>query len=124
MIEMAAVAVMLLRDVPLFHDALPTKLLEYMAAGRPVVAAAAGQVAELVSSAEAGIVCPPEDAVAVAAAVRRLAANDAEGRRMGANGRRYVEDHLSRDVMVDQLDRELERMLGTTARTLEPVASS
>jgi glycosyltransferase involved in cell wall biosynthesis len=123
-IEVAAVAVMLLRDVPLFHDALPTKLLEYMAAGRPVVAAAAGQVAELVSSAEAGIVCPPEDAAAVAAAVRRIASDDAEGRRMGANGRRYVEEHLSRDVMVDQLDRELERMLGTATRTLEPVASS
>jgi glycosyltransferase involved in cell wall biosynthesis len=123
-VESAAVAVMLLRDVPLFHDALPTKLLEYMAAGRPVVAAAAGQVSELVSSAEAGIVCPPEDAAAVAAAVQRLASDGDAARRMGQNGRRYVEQNLSREVMVDQLERELERLLGTPARTLEPATSS
>jgi len=123
-VESASVAVMLLRDLPLFQDALPTKLLEYMAAGRPVVAAAAGQVAELVSFAEAGIVCPPEDAAAVATAVRRLASDEAEGRRMGLNGRRYVEENLSREVMVDQLERELERLLGTVPSRLEPATSS
>jgi glycosyltransferase involved in cell wall biosynthesis len=107
----AAVTVMLLRDVPLFRDALPTKILEYMAAGRPVVAAAAGQVAELVESVEAGIVCPPEDGGAVAEAIRRLAADDAEARRLGQNGRRYVEENLSRRSMVDRLEREIQGLL-------------
>ena len=123
-IQSADVAVMLLRDVPLFQDALPTKLLEYMAAGRPVVAAAAGQVSELVSSAEAGIVCPPEDAAAVAAAIRRLASDDDEARRMGDNGRRYVEQNLSREAMVDRLERELETIVDTPAPpALEPAPS-
>jgi colanic acid biosynthesis glycosyl transferase WcaI len=117
-------AVMLLRNVPLFEDALPTKLLEYMAAGRPVVAAAAGQVSELVSSARAGIVCPPEDASAVARAIRVIASDEDEARRMGQHGRRYVEENLSRVAMVDRLEMELERLLDVPAPRLEPVVSS
>jgi glycosyltransferase involved in cell wall biosynthesis len=110
-IASAGVAVMLLRDVPLFEDALPTKLLEYMAAGRPVVAAAAGQVAELLGEVGAGIVCPPEDATAVAAAVRHLTADPARARRMGQQGRRYVEATLSRVSMVDALEAEIKGVL-------------
>ncbi len=45
LIASADIAVLCLRDVPLFEDALPTKMFEYMAAGRPVVAAASGEVA-------------------------------------------------------------------------------
>jgi glycosyltransferase involved in cell wall biosynthesis len=110
-ISSAAVAVMLLRDVPLFEDALPTKLLEYMAAGRPVVAAAAGQVATLVNVVGAGIVCPPEDATAVADAIRKLTSDEEAARRMGQIGRRHVEQTLSRVAMVDTLEGEIKGLL-------------
>ena len=122
-VESATMAVMLLRDVPLFEDALPTKLLEYMAAGRPVVAAAAGQVSELVSSSRAGIVCPPEDASAVADAIRRIAADDDAAAEMGAHGRRYVEENLSRVAMVDRLEHEIDRLLDRPSPALAPATS-
>ncbi|HEX8743017.1 MAG TPA: glycosyltransferase [Thermoleophilaceae bacterium] len=125
MIESASMAVMLLRDVPLFADALPTKLLEYMAAGRPVVAAASGQVSELISSTGAGIACPPEDSRAVADAIRRLDSDPEAALEMGRRGRRYVEENLSRVAMVDNLERELRSLLEARApRQLEPVASA
>ena len=126
MIESASMAVMLLRDVPLFADALPTKLLEYMAAGRPVVAGAAGQVSELISSTRAGIACPPEDSHAVAEAIQRIDADPEEALAMGARGRRYVEENLSRVAMVDNLERELRVLIDAPPleRRLEPVASS
>jgi glycosyltransferase involved in cell wall biosynthesis/GT2 family glycosyltransferase len=124
MIQSASMAVMLLRDVPLFADALPTKLLEYMAAGRPVVAAAAGQVAELVASTSAGLVCPPENSHAVADAIRFVSGDPIEAREMGERGRRYVADNLSRVVMVDRLERELRTLLDAPApQQLEPVAT-
>jgi glycosyltransferase involved in cell wall biosynthesis len=110
-ITSASVAVMLLRDVPLFEDALPTKLLEYMAAGRPVVAAASGQVATLVNGVGAGIVCPPENAAAVAAAIRTLTSDEAAAQSMGSLGRAYVEATLSRVAMVDTLEEEIKRLL-------------
>jgi colanic acid biosynthesis glycosyl transferase WcaI len=124
MIESASMAVMLLRDVPLFADALPTKLLEYMAAGRPVIAAAAGQVAELVSSTGAGLVCPPENSHAVAEAIRFMAGDPIEAREMGERGRRYVEENLSRVAMVDRLEHELRVLLETPApQQLAPVSA-
>jgi colanic acid biosynthesis glycosyl transferase WcaI len=109
-IASANVTVMTLRDLPLFEDALPTKLLEYMAAGRPVVAGASGQAARMLEEVGAGIACPPENPAALAEAIRTLAADPQLAREMGARGRRYVEEHLSRRAMVDQLEAELDAL--------------
>jgi hypothetical protein len=103
----ADITVMTLRDVPLFEDALPTKMLEYMAAGRAVVASAAGQAARLVEEVGAGLACPPEDPRALATAIDRLAQNPELAQAMGGRGRRYVEQSLSRRAMVDRLEGEI-----------------
>lgn len=111
----ADVAVLSLRDLPLFEDALPSKMLEYMAAARPVVAAASGQVAEVLAGADAGVACPPEDPEALAEAIHRVASDPENAARMGRNGRRYVEQRLSREAFVDRLERALERIAGDGA---------
>jgi glycosyltransferase involved in cell wall biosynthesis len=91
------VAVVTLRDRPIFHGALPTKMLEAMAAGRPLVLAARGEAAALVEASGAGIVVPPEDADALAEALRALAADPKLRARLGAAGRRAVERDFGRD---------------------------
>lgn len=83
----ADAAVVLLRDRPIFRGALPTKTLEAMAAGRPLLLSAAGEAAEFVSDAGAGVVVPPEDVDALAHAMVGLAAMpEAELRAIGARG--------------------------------------
>lgn len=62
----------------------PLKVLEYMAAGRAVVAAAIGQLRELVRAGETGLLVPPGDADALADAVRALAEDEARRRALGA----------------------------------------
>lgn len=84
-----------LRNVPLFRATRPAKLFSIMAAGKPVVFAGEGEAARLVETAQAGVVIPPEDPEELAAAVRLLAGNEALGARMGASGRKYVEQHLT-----------------------------
>ena len=103
-IAAADIAVMSLVDVPLFEDAVPTKLLEYLAAGKPVVAAASGEAARVVERAGCGIACPPEDPAAMADALRRIAADPQAAFAMGQAGRRYAEDHVSRRAFVDKLE--------------------
>jgi colanic acid biosynthesis glycosyl transferase WcaI len=103
----AEIAVATQRDAPLLADALSTKVLEYMAAARPVVVAAAGWTADVVTRAGAGIVCPPERPAALAAAIVELGADPDAARAMGMAGRRYVETHLTRAVAVDRLERSL-----------------
>ncbi len=68
----------------------PLKVLEYMAAGRPVVASAIGQVAELIRDGETGLLVPPGDVSALTAAVRRLASDRDLRLRLGALAAREI----------------------------------
>jgi glycosyltransferase involved in cell wall biosynthesis len=90
----ADAAAVLLRDLPLFRGALPTKLLEAMAAGRPLLLAARGEAAELVQRAGAGIVVAPEDPAALAEAIGVLRDQPARRRALGLAGRRFAEAHF------------------------------
>jgi len=87
-------AVVLLRDRPLFASAVPTKTLEAMAAGRAVLLSARGEVAELVEGAGAGVAVPPDDPDRLAAAIRELARDREQLRRMGEAGRRCAEERF------------------------------
>jgi len=51
---------------------LPLKLFAYLAAGRPILAPAAPDTAELLQDGENALLVPPGDAVAAAAALDRL----------------------------------------------------
>ncbi|HWF49002.1 MAG TPA: glycosyltransferase family 4 protein [Solirubrobacteraceae bacterium] len=110
----ADLAVLCLRDVPLFEDALPTKLLEYMAAGRPVVAAAAGDAARLLERSDAGIACAPDDPSALAASISEATRDPVRANEMGVNGRRYVQEHCSREAFVDKLEAIATRLMSPT----------
>ncbi len=71
------VAIMLHRRTAEADYSIRTRLFDAIAAGVPVVATAGGFAAELVEREGLGIVVPPEDVGAVAAAVRRLLTDDA-----------------------------------------------
>jgi hypothetical protein len=96
------VAVVMLRDKPIFHGALPTKMLEAMAAGRPVLLAAKGEAARLIEATGAGLVVEPENPRALAEALRALAADPERRARLGAAGRRAVEREFGREAWLDR----------------------
>jgi len=81
--------------LPSLREAQGLALLEAMAARRPVVASAVGGIPETIRDGMDGLLVPPGDPDALAAAVTRLA-RDAELRdRLAASGRRRVEDRFS-----------------------------
>ena len=85
-----------LRDEPLFEITLPSKTQAYLAVGRPILMAVRGDAAELIEHAGAGIVCRPEDAVSIAAAVEKLMLLPGEELdAMGKNGKRFYQQELS-----------------------------
>ena len=76
---------------PAVNEAFGMALLEAQASGLAVVAGASGGVSGIVASGETGLLVPPGDVAAFAAAVRRLVL-DGEGRaRMGAAAHAKVE---------------------------------
>jgi glycosyltransferase involved in cell wall biosynthesis len=108
----ADAAVVMLRDVPLFHGALPTKMLEAMAASRPVVLAARGEAARVLDGAGAGVVVEPEDPAALADAFAALAADPQRRAQLGSAGRAAVEEEFGRAPWLDRWQDLLERAAG------------
>jgi glycosyltransferase involved in cell wall biosynthesis len=96
-----------LRDVPLFASFIPSKMFEYLAAGQPVVAALAGEAAQILREAGAWVV-PPADSDALAAAIRTLAADPQRRQAMGRQGRCYVEKHFDRETLARQYGKLLD----------------
>jgi len=90
-----------LRDSSLFESTRPAKVIATMACGKAVIYSGAGEGARLVEKARAGLVVPPQDPHALAAAIRRLIADPDLAAQLGQNGRRYVEAHLTWSALVE-----------------------
>lgn len=99
LLNLAYASVIPLKRLDLFKSALPSKMFESMATGRPIVAALWGEASQLVDAAACGIVVEPEDPAALRAAVEKLAAEPELARRLGDNGRKYVVAHFDREVI-------------------------
>jgi len=103
----AAADVLLLNQSAQVVDmVIPSKLLTYMAAGRPVIAAVApsSEAAACIRRAGCGVVVPPEDPAALAQAICRLHAERELAVRLGQQGRSYAETHYARDRILNRLE--------------------
>ena len=98
-----------LRDEPLFRITIPHKTFAYMASGKPILAAVAGDVADVVIKAGAGIACPPEDPLALAQAIRQLYSMPKEERqKLGQNGLHAVHTTYNRKTLITQIEHVLQ----------------
>ena len=102
----ADVCVVLLR-AGFAHSTIPSKLYTAMSAGRAIVLAAeaASEAAQLLHEAQAGLCVAPDSAAELTAAIRELRANGELRGRLGANGRKWVVEHYSRERVLATYDR-------------------
>jgi glycosyltransferase involved in cell wall biosynthesis len=100
---------------PTFEQFVPSKMIDFMAAGRPIVLAAEGESARVLERAGAGIAVQPEDADALAAGVRWLAAHPDEAKAMGARGRAFAATRL-RSVQAARLEQVMLELVEETRR--------
>jgi glycosyltransferase involved in cell wall biosynthesis len=92
-----------LKRDPLFEITIPSKTVAYLASGRPIICAVAGDAAQVIESTGAGIVCPPEDIEALAGAVRQMVSLSPEQRAtMGEAGRRAFLANYTRRALVER----------------------
>ena len=74
--------------------------LEAMAARKPVAASSVGGLPETITDGKTGLLVPPDDPPALAAAIDRLAESPALRRQLGDRGRERVEQLFTLDAMI------------------------
>ncbi|MFL5926217.1 MAG: glycosyltransferase [Gaiellaceae bacterium] len=79
---------------PTFRSFIPSKMIDFMATGRPVILSAAGEPAALAEGARSAVIVPPEDPHALANAIEWVRAHPQEARGMGERARAFARTRL------------------------------
>lgn len=101
--------------------AVPSKILSYLAAGRPIVAAIAADndAARVIVEADAGFIAPPGDISAFVKGVLDLVQDPEICRRLGKNGRDFAEGHFAIGPIADRFEAVLIAALDRSASAAE-----
>jgi glycosyltransferase involved in cell wall biosynthesis len=108
--ELARAAVFCL---PSHAEGLPMAMLEAMAAGRAVVASQVGGIPETIVDGDNGLLFPPGDVGALAAALALALGDDALRARLAWRARMSIEQHYSTEVVCGRLSALYRELAGT-----------
>jgi colanic acid biosynthesis glycosyl transferase WcaI len=101
----------LLKKTEVFKTVIPTKMLEFMACGRPVILAVDGQARKIMEAADAGVFVEPEDSEALAQAVVDLGSDPNRRELMGKAGREHILQNFSREQTAASYVELLQRII-------------
>lgn len=96
---------------------LPTKIFDYMAAGRPLVSSCPGEAEELLQRHGFGVQVPHDSAEGIAAALLSLYREPETRKGMGSSGRRIFEENFAIDIILQRYAAHLESLAPTRGPT-------
>ncbi len=108
----SSVALNSIRKGEALESSLSNKIFDYLGSGVPVVFSGEGDTKDFLLRSGGGIVVPPEDAVAMAAAIRTLHDDSELRAQLGARGQKFVITNYSRSKLVAPLERMLSELAG------------
>ncbi|MEZ5422428.1 MAG: glycosyltransferase family 4 protein [Pyrinomonadaceae bacterium] len=100
--------------IPSFVESFGLAAVEAMACGKTVVASNVGGLAEIVENEVSGLLVPPDDAPALAGAIRRVLEEPKFAAGLAENAKRRVMENFTMEAMVDGWIRCYEQTLGPT----------
>ena len=102
--------------LPSAAEGMPNAVLEYMAAGLPVVASAVGGNLEVIADGATGLLVPAGDASVLGQALSRLLADDVMALRLARNARELVEQRFSFERLTREVGALYEELLQAKGR--------
>jgi len=103
-INAADLCLVTLRDIPLFNGAIPTKLIDYMACGKPVLCGIRGEALRIVEEAKAGVAFAPDDDEQLSKIIVELINDKKLIANMGFGGSAYVQKYFSAEKMRHKME--------------------
>lgn len=101
---------------PSLTEGLPLAVVEAAAAGLPIVASEVGGIPEIITHEHDGVLVPPGDPDALAAAIQRLLDDPKQARRLGENARRTAFERFSAEAMAEHYMALYEELMATSGR--------
>ena len=98
----SSACLVLLRKTGVFTTVVPSKMLEIMAVGRPIVLGVRGEASALLERAGAGIAIEPENADLLVAALAALRGDQDRCRQLGENGRQFIRREFLRESLAQR----------------------
>lgn len=89
------------------RDGIPVVLMEAMAASRPVIAGDLPAIAELIEDGISGLLVPPDNVDALAAAISRIGGDPALRLRLGTEARRRIEGEFNDALNLERLEQAM-----------------
>jgi len=114
--------VVMLKPSEIFETVIPTKMLEFMSCGRPVILAVRGESRHLLESSGGGLSIEPDNPEALCAAIVRLHKQPALCEQLGRNGRNHIIRELSRQRTANHYLTVLEALVAEPGRRTAAVA--
>jgi L-malate glycosyltransferase len=102
--------------LPSLAEGLPNAVLEYMAAGLPIIASATGGNLGIIQDGETGLLVPTGDAKALEQALTRLLGDDQFRRALAASSHQYVAANFSFERLVSEVDKLYTALLQKAGR--------
>jgi len=99
--------------LPTLKDALPTVLIEALAAEKPIVASHIGGVPEIIQNEVNGLLDQPGDPSSLTAACLNLIKNFEQTRQIVLTGSKLVQQRFSIDVQIEKLSKLYEELLAS-----------
>jgi len=113
----------LLKKSEVFQTVIPSKMLEFMSCGRPVILGVDGQARRILETSRSGIYVPPENCHALCNAILQLQRSPGLREELGRNGREYIVQNLSRGRTAAEYLNLLERLLSGDVRVTQAAAA-
>jgi len=107
---LAAADMLVLSQSAAIRDVVaPSKLLTYLASGRPILAAvgASSETARTLAQSGGGVIVEPESPASLAEAILSLCSRPERSRQLGLRGRQFAERHFSSTKVLARLEAEL-----------------
>jgi len=101
-------------DIKKTQLSVPSKLYNYMAAGRPIIGFTDDQseVARIIKEGNCGLNILPDDIQGMVKMFQRLRKEEAVTEKMGKNAREYVEENYAKDVVLNKYEKLINTVNG------------